>query len=291
MLVLRYLLLNGVDPVPYSQDKFDESIIKLLRLPHDNIYNKLKPQNITYLSAIGILDSKNSEFLYDYLSTLTLDQFNQESVKVLDFIHGVVESIYISWDDVRNMVSRSAAKILINNRDKELAITDYPNADMLIPVYIAIEDLDYARTLKNWSLVKADYLLDTLDLTDKNQADLYLKIAIEKGELNPAGFLGMLTNRYVLNKYPNIYLRYEGNLINDHEILRLLVKYIKKIPYDCVTLMKVIAEDFNYTDFYVLEAEAIINACPDADWSELGEYFKQIDNQVLEHWWSERIDI
>lgn len=74
MLVLRYLLIKGVkDIVDYVKDEFNAKTLELLSLTHTEIYNRIEKENLTYLSAIGILDAYNSSFLYDYLirSSLT----------------------------------------------------------------------------------------------------------------------------------------------------------------------------------------------------------------------------
>lgn len=86
MLKLRYLLLQGINPLPYVQDDFPKSVLKLLKKPYEEIHEMLNSTDLTYLSVIGLLDSENSKFLYDYLITLTPEQFNTESDNILNFI-------------------------------------------------------------------------------------------------------------------------------------------------------------------------------------------------------------
>lgn len=44
------------------------------------------------------------------------------------------------------------------------------------------------------------------------------------------------------------------------------------------------------TEYDPLKAEGIIRACPDTDWSTLGDSFRMAENQYLIDWWNNRVE-
>lgn len=70
MLKLRYLTNKSIDPIPYVKDELPESVLRLLSQDREEIRDQIISE-LTYMSAIGLLDIENSTFLHDYLITLT----------------------------------------------------------------------------------------------------------------------------------------------------------------------------------------------------------------------------
>lgn len=280
MLKLRYLLLQGVDPIPLIKDDFPESVLELLRKPYKEIYNIIRPQNLTYLSCVGILS--RSKFLYDYLMTLTDEQFDTETnnIRYTRYIH-TVEPF------TEHEICRAAGKRILNNHSIKLQITDEPYLREQIVSVIALSDLEYADKL-GFADIESHVLLEYTDLTDEHQADLYIFHAMRQGEFEPEFFIGSLASSLVFDKYSDDTDKYlKGNRM-DQEIIDKVAKYLVKLRdlrYDENELAKMILENDDYSNYYEIEAEAILKAFPDLI------IVNYLNDEILQEWWQGRIDI
>lgn len=272
MLVLRYLLLNGTENViDYVKDDFKPSTLELLSLPPEEIYNRVNKEKLTYLSAIGVLDENN--FLYDYLITLTVEQFDAETLNLVN-----VRIIYQTSAPIFDMIRRATAKMLLKYREYNFQVMMNNDIKYGAIIHVAVEDVEFAKQL-GLDEVRTDDYLENIDFSVDREADVYL----ENSGL-------MFDYLLFLGHIAGVNLYKKGK----EEAVAAVTRYVKKLlakGYTCDQLMRDTADDNDYTTDYKIEAEGILMACPENDWSWLGDYFKQIDNEVLEYWWNNRADV
>lgn len=166
--------------------------------------------------------------------------------------------------------------MLLDNRDTQFKIMEDTEMKNFILVKLAVLDLEFAKQL-GLDDVPLDIWYDGINFDVYDEADLFMEYTIEQGTFNYLAFLADIAN----------------NKDKDAALLAV-TRYVKKLVakgYSCDQMMREMANDTDYTSNYEIEAEGILMACPDNDWSWLPEYFKQIGNEVLEDWWNNRADV
>lgn len=266
MLKVRYLTMKGINPVPYVTKEFSVETLRLLELPHEEAYKKIKPYlsgPITYLSAIGILD--NSTFLYDYLVTLTQEQFSVELRSILRNAANINKN-KIVFDAGRDIVLHDR-KFEINGGDS-----------LTILCNVALKDPELAISFPEWGKIR---------VMDWHRVDIFENIDVYIFYLNEKGIL----REYALNILNRAIHRFRvtGDQIFDiAKSIEMLKIIIPKLGIDCTDLFIDnnigISMDVIERRMKIIIAEAIAQVCP-LDYSEY------ITNPNLEKWWNNRIDI
>lgn len=274
MLKLRYLVIKGIENViPYIKDDFNSKTLELLSLPYDEVYSKIQQEKLTYLSAIGILDADNSRFLYDYLITLNKEQFDTETLNLVN-----ARIIYQTNAPILNMIRKATAKMLLANRDYRFQVMERNIIKYGVIIHVAVEDVEFAKSL-GLDEIRTDDYLENIDFSIDEEADVYLE---NSGIMfDYLLFLGLITS-------VNLYKK------GKEEAIAAVTRYVKKLiakGYSCNQMMGEMANDNDYATHYEIEAEGIILACPENDWSWLPGYFRKIDNEVLEDFWNTRQDV
>lgn len=266
MLVLRYLLLKHIDPLPYIQNDFGHTTLELLSLPPSKILEMCKErdiENVTYLSAIGILDIENSRFLYEYFITLTGKDLTKEYKS-------------LSRNNIfGNQVDDITAYVIVQNRNFKSVDSSRIDDNVLARVAIADMKLFERYTPKGFD---TQHFKDFIALhlsrlqydEDPEGVDVYLKYNLAIGKLNENGWriiLSMTTEQI-------------------SEYVRLLVSH----GVDLVALTKNVLESPWYYQEHVNKvADGIIGAFPDADWSWLNDFTKSLGRVNI--WWNTLQDI
>lgn len=271
MLKVRYLTNKGIDPIPYVKDEFPTTILTLLSEPREEILDKTG-EDLTYLAAIGILDSDNSNFLHDYLMTLSTEDFDTESMKIFKFTYYYIRGEF-STGNVQKILNRSIAEYIITNSTLNLEILNYYSVGVPVAILIGVEDEEIAKQLRWWSEIDADYLLDYLDFANDKHVDFCLQQLNDRNEL--------------INSVVRMILR-KTSWIDINSVRKCVTKLLR-YGYVCDDLMRDVGNDYLAQEDVI--AEGIILACPNNDWSWLDKYILSLEDIKLMYWWRNRIDI
>lgn len=71
----------------------------------------------------------------------------------------------------------------------------------------------------------------------------------------------------------------------------LLMKELLNYNFSCMDVMKAMANDSDYTSYYIITAEGIARTCLDLDYDELERAFFSYGNEILEEWIRNRNDV
>lgn len=71
----------------------------------------------------------------------------------------------------------------------------------------------------------------------------------------------------------------------------LLMNELKNYGFSCMNVMNVMADDSDYTSYYIITAEGIARACLDFNYDELERAFISYKNEILLEWLKDRNDV